>query len=66
VEDEPVVDLELVDRDMLEPAERRVARAEVVDRETDAEVAQAREHADRALGADEHAARAPHRTAAPA
>ena len=49
VEDEVLVDLQLVDGQVLEARERRVAGAEVVDREPDAELAQPREHAHRAL-----------------
>ena len=51
---ERLVDLQLVDRQALEVAERRVAGAEVVDREPHAELAQPLEHGARADRVGQH------------
>ena len=50
VADERAVDLQLVDRQVLEDAERRVAGAEVVDRDADAGRDEPLDDAQRALG----------------
>src|ERR1051326_2739023 len=50
VADEGLVDLERVDREALEVGERRVAGAEVVERDADAELLQLREDPQRDLG----------------
>lgn len=52
--DEGTVDLQLVERQVLQPAERREARAVVVDREADAKFLQALHSPLRALGIDRH------------
>src|SRR6185369_6511006 len=54
--DERAVDLQDVDREALEVAQRRVAGPEVVDREMDAERPQLRQPADRAGGSLHEAA----------
>ena len=52
--DEGAVDLDLVERQLLEVGERRLAGAEVVEREPDAERAQRREHLGHALRIAHH------------